>query len=169
MKLSNRSGVSDLFIDSPVSLDGHFQETSVAGLRVITSGSLPPNPTELLGSEKMVEIINEVKKYAEVVILDSPPLMAVTDAAVLAPRVDGVLLVIKPGDTKLAACKLAVEQLRQVGANILGVVLNNVEMKRSGYKYANYYKGYYYYHYDSDEHGGRTKSKRKTKKSDQTG
>jgi non-specific protein-tyrosine kinase len=166
MKLPNRKGVSDLFVVPQLSLDGNLQETSVAGLRALTSGSLPPNPAELLGSGKMIEIMNRVKEQVDIVVLDSPPLLAVTDAAVLAPRVDGVLLVIKPGVTKLAACRQAVEQLQQVGANILGVILNDVDMKRSRYRYANYYKGYYsyYHHYYSDDGDGSTRPERKKKK-----
>jgi Mrp family chromosome partitioning ATPase len=114
----------------------------------------------------MIEIMNRVKEQVDIVVLDSPPLLAVTDAAVLAPRVDGVLLVIKPGVTKLAACRQAVEQLQQVGANILGVILNDVDMKRSRYRYANYYKGYYsyYHHYYSDDGDGSTRTERKKKK-----
>ena len=166
MKLPNRKGVSDLFVVPQLGLDGNLQETSVAGLRALTSGSLPPNPAELLGSVKMIEIMNRVKEQVDIVVLDSPPLLAVTDAAVLAPRVDGVLLVIKPGVTKLAACRQAVEQLQQVGANILGVILNDVDMKRSRYRYANYYKGYYsyYHHYYSDDGDGSTRTERKKKK-----
>jgi len=166
MKLSNRRGVGDLFVDSQVNLDGNLRETQIAGLRAITSGKKPPNPAELLGSGKMIEIINKIKAQAEVIILDSPPLLAVTDAAVLATRVDGVLLVVKPGETKLAACKQAVEQLQKVGANILGVILNDVDIKRLRYRYAKYYKNYYYsyYHYYDDGHGGKIKSKNKAKK-----
>jgi Mrp family chromosome partitioning ATPase len=80
------------------------------------------------------------------VVLDTPPLMAVTDAAVLAPRVDGVLLVIKPGATRLSACRHSVEQLRRAGANILGVVLNDVNMRSARYRYS-YYRSYYNSYY----------------------
>ena len=144
-KLSNQQGTSDLFVKPPEPLNGTIQKTEVANLYALTSGNLPPNPSELLGSEKMVKILDMVHDEADIIIIDSPPLLAVTDAAVLAPRTDGVLLVVKPGKTKLAACRQAVEQLQRVGANILGVVLNDVELRRSRYKYA-YYKGYYSYH-----------------------
>jgi non-specific protein-tyrosine kinase len=146
--LPNRQGISNLFVQSQVSLNGTLQQTDLAGLMVMTSGSLPPNPAELLGSEKMFDILYQVKESADLIVLDSPPVLAVTDAVVLAPRVDGVLLVVKPGKTKMLACRQAVEQLRRVGANVLGVVLNDVEVRRSRYNYKyNYYKGYYYsYH-----------------------
>ena len=120
----------------------------VDNLFVLTSGVLLFNPVEFLGSEKMSEILNQVRKKADIILLDTPPVLAVTDASVLAPRVDGVLLVVKPGVTKLAACKQAVEQLNRVGAKILGVVLNDISVKRSSHRYA-YYRGYYYNYYDS--------------------
>jgi non-specific protein-tyrosine kinase len=80
-------------------------------------------------------------------LIDSPPLLPVTDAAVLAPRVDGVILVVKPGVTKLNACKHAVDQLRKVGSNVIGIVLNDIPEKgaRSYYYYRN---GYYYAYKD---------------------
>lgn len=143
--LSNREGISGLFVQSKIVLNGTLRETPIDNLFVITSGALPPNPAELLGSEKMSEILQVVSERTDIILLDSPPVMAVTDAVVLAPRVDGVLLVVKPGTTKYAACRQAIEQLHRVGANILGVVLNDVEITRSRY---HYYRGYYYTYYD---------------------
>lgn len=144
--LSNRLGMTSVFVESGLKLNGALQPTEVANLSALTSGNLPPNPAELLGSDKMFDILRLVGEQADIIVIDSPPVMAVTDAAVLAPRVDGVILVVKPGTTKLAACRQAVEQLQRVGAKILGVILNDVEVNRSRYKYA-YYKGYYYtYH-----------------------
>jgi non-specific protein-tyrosine kinase len=148
IRLVNRRGLSDLFVQNQVNLDGAVQKTDIQNYYALTSGSLPPNPSELLGSEKMVDIIHQLKDQAELVVIDTPPVLAVTDACVLAPRVDGVLLIIKPGVTKLAACKQAIEQLRHVGAKILGVVLNEIEIKRSRYYYY-HYRGYYYAYYDS--------------------
>lgn len=148
LDVENRAGVSGLFIrprpavEGKLHLNGSLQSTPVPNLQVMTSGSLPPNPAELLGSEKMNAILEGVLERADVVVMDSPPLLAVTDAAVLATRVDGVLLVVKPGMTKMDACRQAVEQLRRVGANLLGIVLNDVELKNSRINYY-YYKGYY--------------------------
>jgi succinoglycan biosynthesis transport protein ExoP len=154
--LANQGGISSLFIPSvarsgdKVQLNGHLQQTAVSNLRAITSGSLPPNPSELLASERMGAILETVEEQAEMVVFDSPPVLAVTDAAVLAPRVDGVLLVVKPGVTKLAACRQSIEQLQRVGANLLGVVFNDVEVRRLNYSYQ-YYQGYYSGHYSHDE------------------
>ena len=149
LRLSNRRGISELFVQNQIHLDGSVQKTEIAGLNVLTSGSLPPNPSELLGSEKMLEIIHQIEGGSDLVIVDTPPVLAVTDAAVLAPRMDAVILVVKPGVTKFMAVKQAVEQLRRVGANVIGIVLNGVEFKRSRY----YYKSYYYTYYDSGPYG----------------
>jgi capsular exopolysaccharide synthesis family protein len=150
--LHNRRGVSNLFYqlgerrDGKAGLASSLQNTAVPGLKVLTSGRLPPNPAELLASEAMGELLDLVRQNADYLVIDSPPLLAVTDAAVLAPRVDGVLLVIKPGATKLAAAKDAADQLRQVCANLLGVVLNDIDLSRSSY----YYHKYRSYYYDRD-------------------
>jgi non-specific protein-tyrosine kinase len=143
MGINNRKGITELFTYSQPVLNGNLQKTEIENLFALPSGKIPPNPSELLGSAKMVQILEQVEKQAEMIIIDSPPVLAVTDAVVLAQRVDGVLIVMKPGVTKFQAMKQAIDQLQRIGANILGVVLNDVEIKRSGYKYA-YYKGYYY-------------------------
>jgi non-specific protein-tyrosine kinase len=109
----------------------------------LTTGSIPPNPAELLGSKKMGDIIQSLREEANIVVIDSPPLTAASDAAVVAPQIDGVILVIKPGETKQMDAKRAVEQLRHVGAKIIGVVLNEIDIKRNRY-YSSYFKSYYY-------------------------
>jgi non-specific protein-tyrosine kinase len=158
LNLPNRQGTSGLFVDQEINLNGQVQSTDIPELYAVTSGALPPNPAELLGSEKMATILNKVGETADMVILDSPPIMAVTDSSVLATRVDGVLLVMQPGKTKLAAGKQAIDQLKRVGANVIGVVVNNVDISRRNYKYA-YYRGYYYtYHkyYGDSKHKTRS-------------
>jgi len=140
-QLQNRLGLTEQFIHPQENLDGAIQPTEVKNLHVLTSGSLPPNPSELLGSQRMVEIVQALKAQYELVLIDTPPALVVTDANVLANRADGVLLVISPILTKRAAIKHAIEQLAQVNANIVGVVLNGVDVKRSRYSY---YRGYYY-------------------------
>jgi len=156
LKVPNRVGLSAFFVfqslfkDAEDHPEGAIQDTITDGLSVITSGKIPPNPSELLASEKMVNIIEGLKEDAEIVIVDSPPVTAVTDSSVLAPRMDGVLLVVQPGITKLDAAKHAVEQLKRVNANVLGVVLNNVEPKSSRYGYYYRYDRAYYSEEDSE-------------------
>jgi non-specific protein-tyrosine kinase len=140
----NRTGLSGLFVQPLGQMDGALQKTETTNLRVLTSGDLPPNPAELLGSDKMHAILRQVREEVDVILIDTPPIMAVTDAAVLAPKMDGVLLVVKPGVTKQAALRSCADQLSRVGANLLGVILNDVEFGRSRYGYNYYYKGYYY-------------------------
>jgi len=142
LQVSNRNGLSGQFIRDQDHLNGSVKPTEVEGLSVLTSGNLPPNPSELLGSDRMSEILHELAGRFDTVIVDAPPLLLVTDALVLAPRVDGVLVVIKPSVTKQAALKNLLEQLRQVNANVLGIILNDVKVSRSRY-YNSYYHGYY--------------------------
>jgi len=138
--IPNLKGLSNLFVLNQFKLEDYLQSSSIENLRVLTAGDLPPNPSELLGSEKMQVILSTLKDVAENAVIDSPPVMAVTDSAVLAPKVDGVLLVMKPGETQLAIAKKTVEMLRRGDVHLLGVVLNEVNLRHSRY----YYKGYYY-------------------------
>ena len=139
--LPNRAGITSLFVQPVMALKTVLQATASSGLFAITSGELPPNPAELLGSEKMLEILTEVRRRVDMAVIDSPPVNVVTDAVVLAPRVDGVLLVIKPGETRLALARQAVDQLQRSGAHLLGIVLNEVDTRGAR---AYHYKGYYY-------------------------
>lgn len=152
--LSNRLGLSSFFVfqsnlDKVEIPKDYIQPLKTDGLKVITAGKIPPNPAELLASDKMNALIQQMQSENEVVLIDSPPVMAVTDAAILATRVDGILLVVKPGYTKREAARQTVEQLRRVGANLIGVVLNEVD-PRSG-KYGYYYNTYQEYDYGSKE------------------
>jgi non-specific protein-tyrosine kinase len=140
-QLPNRIGLTDYFLHAQERLNGVIKKTEIKSLFVITSGNLPPNPSELLGSERMQEVVETLSSHFDPIFIDTPPLLAVTDALVLAPRVDGVILVIDPAKTKRAALQHSIEQLKQVNANLLGVVLNNVKISRSHY----YYNRDYYY------------------------
>ena len=114
--------------------------TKIDNLRLITSGPIPPNPSELLGSKKMKAVLAEVQRSADLIILDAPPTLAVTDAGVLAQRADGVLLVVRAVKTRHDAARHAVESLLQVGSNMIGVVLNAVPTHRGGYYHYEYYQ-----------------------------
>ncbi|MBI2305617.1 MAG: CpsD/CapB family tyrosine-protein kinase [Chloroflexi bacterium] len=112
-----------------------FQDTGIGNLRLLPSGPLPPNPSELLGSQRMEEIIQELSEQADYVLFDSPPIIAVTDAAVLATKVDGVLLVISAGTTRREMAQQAKGLLDKVNAHLIGVVLNNVKYDVSLHHY----------------------------------
>jgi non-specific protein-tyrosine kinase len=111
-----------------------IQATSVPGLRLLTSGPLPPRPADLLGSRRMGALIERLRREADIVLFDTPPVVAVTDAAVLAPRVDGVLLVLHAGQTRRDRARESRQILEKVKANIVGVVLNGAKLER-GYTY----------------------------------
>lgn len=141
-QVSNRSGLTSYFFQSNYYNDDVIKETSAKGLFILTAGNIPPNPSELLNSEKMRNIISVFKSKVDTIVIDSPPILAVADALVLAPRVDGVVLVIDPKKTKRAMFNESVNQLRQVNANILGVVVNGINQRQSYRRY--YRRGYYY-------------------------
>ena len=111
-----------------------LQATEVPGLSLLTSGPLPPRPADILGSRRMEQIISRLREEADVVLFDTPPVVAVTDAAVLATRVDGVLLVLQAHKTSRERARQARQILEKVKANIVGVVLNNAEIEQ-GYGY----------------------------------
>ena len=135
--LHPRGGLTGSLLEG--NMDGRLQSSQVEGLKVLPSGERPPNPSELLGSRRLRGLLDELAKNADVVVIDSPPVLPVTDAAVLAQDVDGVLLVVDAGETKRETVQRAVESLRQVGAYLIGVVLNRVSTRRSGYYYQEYY------------------------------
>ena len=109
-------------------------------LDFLPSGSLPPNPSELLGSDTMHALISELRSDYDYIIVDTPPTLPVTDAAVVAAAADATILVVKSGDTEDTAAQRAIEQLHQVRARVAGAVLNGVTAKRDrDYTYYNYY------------------------------
>lgn len=147
--LGNRRGLSDILLNpSNVRLDDFLQPTQVPGLRVLTTGPLPPNPTDVLNSEEMGQLISRLEASADIVLFDSAPL-AVSDSMVLAGRVDGVLLVARAGQTRTKELATAVEELSRTSTPLLGVVLNRADTGTGGY--------YYYYSYytsDGDDASG---------------
>ena len=112
-----------------------LQATSVPGLRLLASGELPPNPSELIGAQRMERIISNLRQEADIVLFDSPPIVAVTDAAILSRKVDGVVLVVSIGRTKRDHAVKAREILETAKVRVLGAVLNNVKMDSSLHRY----------------------------------
>ena len=149
-------GLTEVIIGE-AALGDVIHETGVPNLSIVASGRFPPNPAELLGSTKMQEILHEAKARFDVVLLDSPPLLAVTDAAVLSTMVDGVVLVIRTERTKRDAVRRALGHIRSVRGRLLGAVLNDVDM-RSGAYYGSY--GHYYYSYYGNERRTETDARR---------
>ena len=144
--LDNTSGLTSLLLRQNLGVEAALQATAVRGLRVLPSGPIPPNPAELLSSPRMGEIIEEAKALAEVILFDSPPLLAVSDPIILGSRLEGVALVVDAGRTRHGALERAVEALERGAVPILGVVLNKLSNRAVG--------GYYYYHYYSSKNRG---------------
>ena len=151
-QLSNREGLTSLLLQDEPALDGKLQETGIQNLRVITSGPLPPNPSEMLASQKMSRLVDALEEQADVIIFDSPPVLPVTDAAVLSTHTDGVLIVADAGRTRRSSAHQASENLQKVGINVVGAVLNRLSPRRSG-------SHYYYYYYSEDDQGRRRKKR----------
>lgn len=143
--LSNNVGITSALMQrADEAADAVLQDTAVSGLRVLTSGPLPPNPSELLGSERMRHLVERLRSQCDVLIFDSPPVMAAADAAILSTLVDGTLLVIDADGTRRAEALRAQETLAKVGGRLLGAVLNKLGERSSGYY------SYYYYYYSRD-------------------
>ncbi|MEG1255947.1 CpsD/CapB family tyrosine-protein kinase [Clostridium sp.] len=132
-KLSNVTGLSDIILakERSVVVGQRYNENLI----VITVGTIPPNPSEMLGSKYMANLIEALKKLYDYVILDTPPIQLVTDAQVLSAKADGTILVIRAEETKKSSVHNAIDLLRKVNANIIGIVLNGVDIKESN----NYY------------------------------
>jgi non-specific protein-tyrosine kinase len=132
--LPNARGLTDLLRHQSISVDAVANPTEEDNLRIVTTGSLPPNPAELLGSKRMRTVVERLQGAADLVIFDSPPLLAVTDAAVMGSFLDGTLFVIDAAKGRRRLSRMGRELLARSGANTLGVVLNRVPaVARFGY------------------------------------
>ncbi len=147
--LSNKVGLSSC-ISMGTALSDAVQKTSIEGLYALTGGVIPPNPSELLGSEQMKNVLQRAKEQYDYVLIDTPPVMPVTDALIVSRFVDGMILVIASAEVKVEMARDVKNQLVNAGANILGVVLNKVRSEHHGY-------GYYYYYGSKEASNGERK------------
>ncbi len=118
-------------------------DMDIENFSILPAGLPPPNPAELLGTERMSFLIYLLKKQFDILIIDTPPILPASDAMILAPQTDGILFVIKPGYLKRELIKKAVDQIKKTQANLIGVVLNEVDVKRARYYSERYYATYY--------------------------
>jgi len=137
---SNGLGLSTYLIGK-YALEETVKGTDIENLSVIMSGPIPPNPAELLGSERMRELINALERQYDIVLFDAPPLLGFADSQLLARAVDGVLIVTSTGITQRKTLQLSIEELRKVHGKIIGAVINRLESRSSRYRYHNYYYG----------------------------
>jgi capsular exopolysaccharide synthesis family protein len=140
---ANNQGLTTALLDSEAPAASYCRPTAVPGLRLLSSGPLPPNPAELLSSQRMHLLVESLQAEADLVIFDTPPVLMVADASILAAQVAGCLLVAGMGETRRDALAQAAETLHKAGATLYGVVLNRARSGRSGY---------YYYHYRNYNH-----------------
>ncbi|KPA12195.1 Exopolysaccharide synthesis protein, partial [Candidatus Magnetomorum sp. HK-1] len=162
--LSRDMGMSSVLVseDLETILNDVTLPSGIPNLEVIPCGPIPPNPSEIIGSQKMSLIMDELGKRYDRIIVDSPPITAVTDSTVLAKFVDGVMLVVHAGVTPKQVVKTGLEQIQGVEANVLGAVLNDVDTGKESYYYYQYY--YYYYGEDGDKKKKNQRKKRSSKR-----
>jgi len=140
--LNKEIGLSDYLV-SNVDFDKAIKPTKIENLSIITAGSIPPNPAELLNSTKMKMFLDEARKRFDKVIIDATPILTVTDAAIVANIVDGVIMIVRCGKTPIEIILRSKQKLVDAKAHILGVLLNNIDIGKESY--------YYYYYYNDDE------------------
>jgi non-specific protein-tyrosine kinase len=128
---SNSQGLTSMAMDESLIDNPPLIDTSVENLWLLPSGPQPPNPAEILGSRRMEAIIEALKSRADMVLFDAPPVIAVTDAAVLGTKVDGVLLVVKSGQTRREHAQRAKDLLEKVNVRLIGAVLSNAPRDRA--------------------------------------
>jgi len=134
-------GFTDYFFGQN-SFDEIIRKSEINNLSYITAGTIPPNPSEILGSVQMTEFLNKLKTEFDIIIIDSPPLIAVTDSEILSRAVDGAVLVVSANFTEMDMMQKAVQMLDHDGGTFLGTILNNFSYRPG---YSSYYKYYYYY------------------------
>jgi capsular exopolysaccharide synthesis family protein len=147
--ISNASGLTSLLLKEST-LEEAIYKVDIPNLGLIPSGPVPPNPSEILGSKKMGKILEDLKNYFDVILLDSPPVLVVSDLHVLASTLDGILLVATYGVTEKNAILRAKESIIKVGGKVLGVVENKIPQDAKGYGYSGYGYGKYQGYYSSD-------------------
>lgn len=141
--LENRCGLTNTIMQQ-LSLEKAVHKNVIDNLDVLTSGPIPPNPAEMLASERSKALWVKLVETYDYVLIDSPPVLAVADASILATRADGVILVVRSAQTRIDLAQKAKDQLLKANAHIIGAVLNQLNMESKDYQYY-----YYYVHEDS--------------------
>lgn len=156
--VAKEPGITDVLINQ-TSLHDAIKPTVVEGLFILPAGHSTPNPGELIGSQRMDELLKLLKQEMDIVLMDSPPVVAAIDSAILGTKTQGVLLVFNMDETKREAATFCIEQIRRSGGTVIGGVLNNIDVdRRYGYYYGNryYYRYKYYNKYYYGEDGNKT-------------
>ena len=152
LQASSRAGLSNLLMDESLQ-DEAILHTEIPNLDALLSGDIPPNPSELLSSPRMMRLLEKLKEQYDYVVLDTPPVNVVIDAVALAPNVDGVLFVVRANQSERGPVINAVEQLEYAKGKVLGFVLNGVDLESTSYGYAKRRYGYKKYGYKKYGYG----------------
>jgi len=144
--VENDSGLSTILASrvSEAEMLKHIKPHEATGLFVMPAGAIPPNPAELIGSDEMCRLVKALRASFNYIVIDSPPIASFTDSVLISPLVDGVVLVVHGGRVSRGIVRRSRQMLQDVGAKILGVVLNNVKLDRDDYYYKYYYHDNYY-------------------------
>ena len=144
-------GLSEYLIGEVEDINTIIQPTKIENLFIVTAGGLPPNPSELLGSGRMSRLVDQLEHEWDMVLFDSPPIVAVTDASMISGEIDAVAMVVKAGQTDRAAVDRALDTIKNVQAPLVGVILNGANPETLAGKYSYYYSYYNYYYHSSEK------------------
>jgi capsular exopolysaccharide synthesis family protein len=150
-------GLTDYLVGETENISEIINETQIDGLHLITAGNLPPNPSELLGSERMNALVDKLEQDWDMVLFDSPPLIAVTDASMISSEIDALAIVVKAGYTPKEALDRALDTVGRAGTPLAGIILNGIRPESISSRYSYYYSYYQYYY---AEEGSKTKKSR---------
>lgn len=153
--LTNIGGVSDILLNSAYYTD-YIKKTDIKNLDILTAGQIPSNPSEMISSNSMKKLLNQIRDDYDYMFIDAPPAVVVTDASILSTIADGVILVCSSGNVEIELAMSAKQSLLNVGANILGVVLNKVNIESKSF----YYSYYYQYYGKEEKRSGRQRKKK---------
>jgi capsular exopolysaccharide synthesis family protein len=142
-KLQNKTGLSTFLSGNTEIDDVQMMKTPIKNLSILPSGPIPPNPAELLSSDRLEQLINRLSQRYDFILIDSPPILGMTDAAITSTRTNGVILVVRAGETPKEATQQAKKILESVNSKVLGVVLNAMSEPHIKYGYYSYYHSYY--------------------------
>jgi len=150
--IDNTIGLSNLLTNTArkEDLPDMFRRTKYPNVTVLTTGTIPPNPADLLSSPRMAMIINSLSKRYDLIIVDAPPVVGLSDAPILSRLTEGTLMVISTNQVTRKSAKAALKRLRSAGANVVGAAMSKFSVNKFDYNYAYKYMNYQYYSYGSD-------------------
>ena len=146
--MARTPGFSEYLVGDVEDFSNVVRQTKVENLSLVTAGGLPPNPSELLGSKKMSLLVDQLEKEWDIILFDSPPLVAVTDTSMISGEIDALIMVVKAGQTDKAALERALDTISNARSPLIGVILNGASSETLAGKYSYYYSYYSYYNAD---------------------